>query len=159
MFEAKQKQLQDLSAAYQAFMSTMRDLAVENFLAFMGDWTPRDIAAHFIGWNRITLAGCSALREGAEPFYFYDGTNDYRKVNAKFFTQFPSTNRDELLKEIGSTFQVLEAYLQSIPENEWELDTDVIHYRGNPATVARCVDSLIRDYGKHRQEILDAFEQ
>jgi hypothetical protein len=157
MFEAKQKQLQDLSAAYQAFMSTMRDLAVENFLAFMGDWTPRDIAAHFIGWNRITLAGCSALREGAEPFYFYDGTNDYRKVNAKFFTQFPSTNRDELLKEIGSTFQVLEAYLQSIPENEWELDTDVIHYRGNPATVARCVDSLIRDYGQHRQEILDAF--
>lgn len=159
MFEAKQKQLQDLSAAYQAFMSTMRDLAVENFLAFMGDWTPRDIAAHFIGWNRITLAGCSALREGAEPFYFPDGTNDYRKVNAKFFTQFPSTNRDELLKEIGSTYDILETYLRSIPENEWELDTGVTHYRGNPATAARCVDSLIRDYGKHRQEILDAFGQ
>jgi len=79
---------------------TMQELSPESLLASLGDWTPRDIAAHFIGWNRITLAGCSALREGAEPFYFYDGTNDYRKVNAKFFVQFPSTDRDELLKEM-----------------------------------------------------------
>ena len=138
-------------------MDTLTGLASENFLTSLGDWTPRDIAAHFIGWNRITLAGCSALREGAEPFYFYDGTNDYRKVNAKFFSQFSSTDRDELSKEIKSTYEVLTAYLRTIPESEWELDTGVVHYRGNPATTARCVDSLIRDYGKHRQEIVDAF--
>jgi hypothetical protein len=46
--------------------------------------------------------------------------------------------------------------LRTIPESEWELDTGIVHYRGNPATVARCVDSLIRDYRKHRQEIIDA---
>ena len=96
------------------------------------------------------------MREGAEPFYFYDGTNDYRKVNAKFLVQFPSADRDELLKEIASTKDVLVAYLKSIPEAEWEMDTGVVHYRGNPATIARCVDSLIRDYQKHRQEIIDA---
>jgi hypothetical protein len=159
MFDSKEKQLKDLAAAYKAFISTVKELSPENFHASLGDWTPRDIAAHFIGWNRITLAGCSALREGAEPFYFYDGTNDYRKVNAKFLAQFPSTNRDELSTEIFFTYEALETYLKSIPENEWELDTGIIHYRGNPATVARCVDSLIRDYGKHRQEILDAFGQ
>jgi hypothetical protein len=155
MFDSRDKQLADLEKAYASFMDLMAGLASDQFLASLGDWTARDIAAHFIGWNRITLAGCSALREGAEPFYFYDGTNDYRKINAKFFTQFPSTDKDELLKEITSTYDVLIAYLKTIPETEWELDTGVVHYRGNPATMARCVDSLIRDYGKHRQEIVD----
>ena len=156
MFDNKEKQLTDLETAYAAFMETMRELSPQALLTSLGDWTPRDIAAHFIGWNRITLAGCSALREGAEPFYFYDGTNDYRKVNAKFLEQFPSADRDELLKEIASTKEALVAYLKTINEAEWELDTGIIHYRGNPATVARCVDSLIRDYRKHRQEIIDA---
>ena len=157
MFGPRDKQLSDLQTAYADLMNTMQELPVEKFLASIGDWTPRDIAAHFIGWNRITLAGCSALREGAEPFYFYDGTNDYRKVNAKFFTQFPSTKRDELMDDIASTYDVLIKYLRTLPESEWELDTGIIHYRGNPATIARCVDSLIRDYRKHRQDILDGF--
>ena len=156
MFDPRDQQLADLEAAQTSFMNTITALTRENFLASLGDWTPRDIAAHFIGWNRITLAGCSALREGAEPFYFYDGTNDYRKVNAKFLTQFPSTDKNELLKEITSTYDVLIAYLKTIPESEWDRDTGIVHYRGNPATVARCVDSLIRDYGRHRQEIIEA---
>lgn len=157
MFDSRDKQLLDLETAYTDFINSVRNLPPEKFLASLGEWTPRDIAAHFIGWNRITLAGCSALREGAEPFYFYDGTNDYRKINAKFFEQFPSTDRDELLKEMASTKEILVAYLNTIPESEWELDTGIVHYRGDPSTVARCVDSLIRDYRKHRQEIVDGF--
>ena len=156
MFDNKDKQLTDLETAYAAFMETMQGLSDENLHASLGDWTPRDIAAHFIGWNRITLVGCGELREGAEPFYFYDGTNDYRKVNAKFLGQFPSTDRDVLLQEIALTKTALVVYLKTLDDSEWELDTGIVHYRGGPATVARCVDSLIRDYRKHRQEIIDA---
>jgi len=155
MFDPREKQLVDLNIAYQEFIDTMKDLALEDFLKSLGDWTPRDIAAHFIGWNRITLVGCGELREGIEPFYFYDGTNDYRKVNAGFFEQFPSSDRTELLKDMAATKDVLVTYLKTIPEDEWELDTGIVHYRGSPATVARCVDSLIRDYRKHRQEIVE----
>ena len=109
MFDPRDKQLGDLETAYSAFMETLKSLASEKFLASLGDWTPRDIAAHFVGWNRITLVGCSELREGVEPFYFYDGTNDYRKVNARFLVQFPSPERDELLKEINVTKDALVA--------------------------------------------------
>jgi hypothetical protein len=116
MFDNKEKQLADLETAYASFIDTLTGLASEDILKSLGDWTPRDIAAHFIGWNRITLAGCSALREGAEPFYFYDGTNDYRKVNAKFITQFPSTDQDELLKDIASTKEALTAYQKPSPK-------------------------------------------
>ncbi|MBI5824111.1 MAG: ClbS/DfsB family four-helix bundle protein [Chloroflexi bacterium] len=155
MFDPRDKQITDLETACTDFMETVQGLSAEQLLKSLGDWTPRDIAAHLIGWNRITLVGCSELREGVEPFYFYDGTNDYRKVNARFFEQFPSTDRDELLQEIASTKEALTAYLNTIPENEWELDTGIVHYRKDPATVARCVDSLIRDYRKHMQEIVD----
>ncbi len=156
MFDNKDKQLADLETAYAAFVETLKGISDENLFASLGDWTPRDIAAHFIGWNRITLVGCGELREGAVPFYFYDGTNDYRKVNAKFLGQFPSTDRDVLLQEIALTKTALVVYLKTLDDSEWELDTGIVHYRGGPATVARCVDSLIRDYRKHRQEIIDA---
>jgi len=154
MFKNRREQLLDLESAYEAFMQTTQGLSPEALVKSLGDWTPRDILAHFIGWNRITLAGCAELCEGVEPFYFYDGTNDYRKVNAPFFTRFNSTDLEVLLEQVKTTKESLVSYLWTIPENEWELDTGIVHYRGGPATVARCVDSLIRDYGKHREEIL-----
>jgi hypothetical protein len=154
MFGSHSEQLTDLDLAYEAFVKTAEELSPENFLKSLGGWTPRDILAHFIGWNRITLVGCAEICEGVEPFYFHDGTNDYRKVNAAFLKQFDSTDRELLLQQMKFTKESLISYLKAVRENEWDLDTGVVHYRGGPATVARCVDSLIRDYRKHREEII-----
>ena len=155
MFHPRDKQLEDLKSAYESFAQTVKDLSPAAFLRSLGDWALRDIVAHLIGWNRITLVGCGQVREGVEPFYFYDGTNDYRVINAGFFRRFDSTERDVLLGQMAATMDALVPYLKSIDEAEWELDTGVVHYRGGPATVARCVDSLVRDYRKHRLEILE----
>lgn len=154
MFDTRDVQLTELDAAYQAFRATLNAISPDAFLASLGDWSPRDIAAHFIGWHRITLVGCGELREGVLPFYFHDGTNDYRRVNAAFLERYPSRDRGELLAAMASTMDELASYLRGIPESEWEQDTGVAHYRPGPATVARCVDSLIRDYRRHREEIL-----
>lgn len=154
MFSGRNEQLRDLELAYQAFVQTAEKLSSKSFTQSLGDWTPRDILAHFVGWNRITLTGCAEICEGVEPFYFPDGTNDYRKVNAAFFERFNSNDLEALLGQMVSTKDALISYLKTIDENEWELDTGITHYRGGPATVARCVDSLIRDYRKHREEII-----
>jgi len=154
MFKNKQEQLADLELAYTLFMQTASALSPEDLMKSLGDWTPRDILAHFIGWNRITLVGCAELCESVEPFYFYDGTNDYRKVNASFIKKYNSTSGDELLEQIKSTMNTLVSYMGTIEEIEWELDTGIVHYRDGPASVARCVDSLIRDYRKHREEVI-----
>ena len=87
MFNNRKEQLADLELAYAEFMQTAKGLSPEDLMRPLGDWTPRDILAHFVGWNRITLVGCAELCEGVEPFYFHDGTNDYRKVNAPFFSR------------------------------------------------------------------------
>jgi hypothetical protein len=156
MFGNRKEQLENLNLNYAAFVQTVKDLSPEGFVKSLGDWTPRDIVAHLIGWNRITLVGCAELCEGVEPFYFFDGTNDYRKVNAKFLERFNSTDREGMVRQMADTFDALVSYLETVNENEWELDTGVIHYRGGAATVARCVDSLVRDYQKHREEIIQA---
>jgi hypothetical protein len=89
------------------------------------------------------------------PFYFYDGRNDYREVNAGFIRRFPSTDAERMLAEMSETWDALVSYLSTVPDAEWDQDSGVIHYRGGPATTARCVDSLIRDYRKHREEIVE----
>ena len=154
MFGNRNQQLADLEEAYQSFVETVEKLSAEVFLKSLGNWNPRDILAHFIGWNRITFVGCAEIREGVEPFYFHDGTNDYRKVNARFIERFNSTSRETLLLQMASTKDTLIVYLKTVEDGEWEQDSGIIHYRGGPATVARCVDSLIRDYRKHREEII-----
>ena len=154
MFNNHKEQLADLELAYAEFMQTAKGLSPEDLMRPLGDWTPRDILAHFVGWNRITLIGCAELCEGVEPFYFHDGTNDYRKVNAPFFSRYNSSDLNILLTQVNETMDALMSYLRTVNENEWELDTGIVHYRGGPATVARCVDSLIRDYRKHREEII-----
>ena len=154
MFDPQPVQLADLEEAYRAFCDTLRALTPDAFLASLGDWTPRDIAAHFVGWNRITLVGCAELREGVLPFYFNDGTNDYRKVNGGFISRYAWRDQGQMLAQVGSTMGELASYLSRVPESEWDQDTGVAHYRPGAATVARCVDSLIRDYRKHRDEIL-----
>lgn len=78
MFEPRAVQPANLETASRAFCDTLRSLPDEAFLAPLGDWTPRDVAAHFVGWNRITPSGSAELREGVLPFYFHDGTNDHR---------------------------------------------------------------------------------
>jgi len=156
MFGTRVEQLSDLEAAFQAFVNTLQGLSREDLLRSLGDWTPRDIVAHFIGWNRITLVGCAELREGVEPFYFHDGTNDYRVVNAGSFRRYSSLDAGTLLSEMAATMRALVSYLTTVPDAEWDADTGIVHYRSGPATPARCVDSLIRDYRKHRDEILAA---
>ena len=153
MFGTRDQQLADLAVASSGFVGTVSELGVPQFLESLGDWTPRDIVAHLIGWNRITLVGCAELREGILPFYFHDGTNDYRVINGGFIARYSSQDRAALLNDLAVTMRVLVPYLRSVPDPEWELDTGVPHYRDGPATIARCVDSLIRDYRKHREEI------
>jgi len=68
------KQLADLETAYTACSwKPCRDFPLKTCSPPSVIGLRADIAAHFIGWEtrESRRAGCSALREGAEPFYFY----------------------------------------------------------------------------------------
>jgi hypothetical protein len=151
-----EERLRQLDEAYSAFVETVSSFPAEAFLQSLGDWTPRDVVAHLIGWNRNILTGCQQIRSGVSPFYHKDGPNDYRIVNSASIKRYKSTDRSLLLKELSATKDELVAYVKGLDEQEWDKDYGPRHYRGGPATVGRAIESLTGDYVNHTEEIRKA---
>jgi hypothetical protein len=149
----KKDQLEKLNKAYLAFVEVVESLTPEAFLRSLGDWTPRDVVAHLIGWNRNILRGCRQILKGETPSYHADALNDYRTINAGFIAQYDSTDRAVLLNELAKGKEELSDFLSDVSELEWAKDFGPRHYRGGPATVSRAADSITGDYIEHTREI------
>ncbi len=152
----REEQLEQFDKAYGKFVHVVDSLSAETFLRSLGDWTPRDIVAHLIGWNRNIRVGCGQIRNGLTPFYHQDAPNDYRNINAEFITHYNSTDRGALLAELRSSRDELVEYVRGLHEQDWAQDFGPRHYRGGPATVERCIESIMGDYIHHTEEIARA---
>ena len=146
----------DQEQAAAAFTACVRCLPPQEFLASLGDWSPRDLVAHHIGWNRVILVGCAELREGVAPCYLQDGPNYYRTLNAGCIRRFAWREQETLLAGLTISLAGLSNFLGIVRDDEWEADRGVVHFRGGTATVARCVESLMGACRNHCQEILQA---
>lgn len=149
----KTDQLEEFDKAFDHFVRVVDSLPSSQFLASLGDWTPRDIVAHLVGWNRNILVGCQQIQSGLQPFYHVDGPNDYRSLNAEIIRRFSSTDRLALLRELAKGKDLLISYLEGVDDHDWNKDFGPRHYRGGPATISRAVESLINDYVNHAAEI------
>ncbi len=149
----KMDQLEQFDKAFEHFVGVVDSLSREQFLASLGDWTPRDIVAHLVGWNRNILVGCQQIQTGLQPFYHVDGPNDYRNVNSETIARFNSTDRQALLRELAKGRDLLVSYLEGVEEQDWSKDFGARHYRGGPATIGRSIESLTNDYLNHAAEI------
>jgi hypothetical protein len=149
----RDQQLDQLDKAYRNFVEGVTSLSTESFLRSLGDWAPRDIVAHLIGWNRNIRIGCGQIRNGLVPFYHKDGPNDYRSINGGLIARYNSTDRAALLRELGVSKDELVAYVTGLDLEDWDKDWGVQHYRGGPATIGRSIESLTGDYINHAEEI------
>lgn len=149
----KEDHIQQFNTAYDRFVTVVTSLQPKVFVEPLGDWTPRDIVAHLIGWNCNIRLGCQQISEGKVPAYHADAPNDYRSLNAEFMARYNSTDRAVLLADLARGRAELLSYLQSVDAQDWEKDFGAKHYRGGPATIGRSVESLARDYVDHAQEI------
>ncbi len=149
----RNQQLQEFDDAFNRFVHVVESLTTEQFLASLGDWTPRDVVAHLVGWNRNVLVGCQQIQSGLQPFYHVDGPNDYRALNAEIIARFNSTDRPALLRELAKGRDLLVSYLDGVDDHEWDKDFGVKHYRGGTATIGRAVQTLTADYVDHAAEI------
>ena len=144
--------LQRLRGALDAFISELERLPPERFLARTDGWSPRDVAAHIVGWLRLTIAGAVDLRRGATPSYFADADNDLATVNEGHVRRYDSTGRRQIVAELRASFAELDAFVRGIPAEAWSADTGV-RYRGRSTTVAGRVAVLVGDIDAHREEL------
>ncbi len=119
-----------------------------------GRWSPRDIVAHLVGWNRHVIEGSRQILRGELPFYDLDPGEDYSKVNAALVREIATADRSRLLAELRASARELSRFLQALDPDEWRRDHGVRH-AGSVVTVETTVDELIEDYFHHRRQIED----
>ena len=150
---ASEYRLAQFEAVFTQFAALIQSLPETLFLSTMNGWSPRDVVAHLIGWNRCMREVCLRLQQGQTPFYYADAANDFQNVNAELVARYASQDKDVMLAELSTSKEELIQYLVSLDASIWDTDYGVQHHRGGTATVARTVKSLGDDYQDHRQEI------
>ena len=149
---AIEDQVENLSQSVKGFVECVGSLRGEMFLRKHNGWSPRDVLAHLIGWNRYTIKGCKQIRRGDLPFYFNDPGEDYCKVNAVFVREYSSEVIGELLDELEASTNELIMFLGMVDPVDWDRDYGV-RYRGFNITIRNTVDALIEDYINHKQQL------
>ena len=144
-----------LTAAYQAFRDCLQSLPDSLYLASINGWSPRDTAAHLVGWNRLMIESGRDILQGRKPSYYTDSANDYKNINAAFVARYSSRDKASMLGELASSMAEFDAFVHGLETSEWTADHGVVHYSGDPATVARLMDSLAGDYRSHTHEITE----
>ncbi len=145
-------QIAKLTRSVDAFERCVASLDEGAFLKPLRRWTPRDIVAHLVGWNRHVIEGSRQILKGELPFYDVDPGEDFANVNAHLISDYPSKDRDELLEELRSTERELTAFLRSVDESAWGRDFGVRN-KGATITVRNTVDDLIADYAHHQNQL------
>lgn len=149
----KTARLEQHDRAYADFVRLIRSLTPEQLLQPVGGWAPRDVVAHLIGWNYNIRLGCEDIRAGRVPFYHQEALNDYRTINAEFTALYDSIDGDTLLSQLQEASASLREYFEEMSPEDWERDFGPRHYRGGPATIDRCAESITQEYEEHGKEI------
>lgn len=144
--------LSALDEAFARFRACAAALPSGRFLERMNGWSPRDVTAHFIGWNRYTIEGCREILRGVRPSYLADEPNDFSNVNRESVERYASSDRDALLEELDASFDDLKTFLLTLSAPQWEGDFGV-RFKGHVITVENNVEGLRTDYDRHREAI------
>ena len=106
------KMISNLAKAVISYKECIQDLPETSFLEPIHEWSPRDVTAHLIGWNRHVITGCRQIRMGKLPDYFSDDANDYKNINHESVALYDTQDRDLLLADLENSYLSLENFLQ-----------------------------------------------
>ena len=147
-----EKQIASFQENVRALEGCVRSLQQDQFLKKMNRWSPRDIVAHLIGWNRALIQGSNQIRKGELPFYDIDPGENYSKVNDAFVKEISSESREELMDQMHSSAGQLVEFLRTLSPDQWDHDYGVRHKEA-VITIRNSMDELMEDYAHHLKQI------
>ncbi len=157
-----EKQVGRFEYSVKAFAASAAALDEGLFLSEVNCWTPREIVAHLVGWNRHIVRGAKQVLCGELPFYDVEPGPNYSDVNAAIVREYADTDCAVLLERLSETAGELTAFLRAMEPGEWDRDFGVRHKgeglsveftAGEVVTVKSTVDDLIADYDYHRGQL------
>ena len=147
-----EKQIASFQENVRALEGCVRSLQQGQFLKKINRWSPRDIVAHLIGWNRALIQGSNQIRKGELPFYDIDPGENYSKVNDAFVKEISSESREELMDQMHSSAGQLVEFLRTLSPDQWDHDYGVRHKEA-VITIRNSMDELMEDYAHHLKQI------
>ncbi len=159
-----EEQVGRFEQSVKTFAASAAALDERLFLSEIKGWTPRDIVAHLVGWNRHMVRGAKQVLRGELPFYDVDPGPNFSKVNAAIVREYDDTDCSVLLEKLSETADELTAFLRAIAPADWDRDFGVRHEAeglsveftaGEVVTVKDSVDDLIADYDYHRGQLVE----
>ena len=145
-------EIDDLKLTILNLRKIILEFPAESCLVSMGDWTPRDILAHMIGWNRYTITACRQIRMGDLPSKLVDTGLDYTIVDADSVKLYNSSDCELLLDEIETSYQSLVNFLIFMNPKDWDKDFG-IRTEENTITIESVVRALLKNYEYHLNQL------
>lgn len=135
------------------FMRTVRALSDDQFTEPMDGWSPRDVTAHLIGWNRASIDSANAFERGELPPVLADPGEDFADVNAAFVEKHDSADMNGLLRELELSYQELARHLYTIDEAAWTRPVRAPRWDAS-VTLESYIHEVSDDYAHHAQELM-----
>jgi hypothetical protein len=141
-----------LRESIERFVKVVEGLPEERFLHVVDGRTPRDIAAHLIGWNYLAAEASGFLRRGELPPSLVEPGPDFSRVNGESMARFASRDKGTLLGQLRESGIAYDRMLRDLPAAEWDANRGVMF--GNWAvTNGDFVGVMLGEFEHHRREI------
>ena len=121
---------------------------------FLGSWSVRELLAHLAGWDETNLAAAKSLQAGQLPGFYAYRDRDWQGYNARLVDQVSHKTLAEIQVLVERTCAELVAYLLSLSSAIFFQDFGV-RYKGYRVTIARLIESEVRDESVHLGQIVD----
>jgi hypothetical protein len=119
---------------------------------FLGNWSPADVLAHLIGWDRTNSEAAQELLEGRLPSFYAYIDHDWRAYNALLVRRYERDDFDQLIEDASRSHRDLVNVLTGLPANEIVKDRG-IRFRGWKVTIERLIKAEASDEREHAKQL------
>jgi C_GCAxxG_C_C family probable redox protein len=124
---------------------------------FLGEWSLKDLLAHFIGWDHANREALQALREQRLPEFYALVDKDWRRFNGQWVEKYRYEKFERVLAEVRVSQRALLNTLAAVPEEEFRLDRGV-RYKGYKVTLAGLLEAELKEEKVHLEQVIDFLE-
>jgi hypothetical protein len=149
----KDRLVEGMIVARRNIMDGLAELSLrQQEQVFLGEWSPKDLMAHLIGWDNTYLAALQDLRAGDLPSFYAMYDKDWRSYNRELVREYGSKDWGALMAAARLSHSQLVEYIKTIPGGEFNQDFGV-RFRWTPVTIARLLGAQIDDEREHLRQI------
>jgi len=160
MIEADERAKKELIDRYlstrQTILVTAADLPAESHpIAFVGEWTIKELLAHLCGWDHTFLQAFQQILEGRLPDFFSSYDHNWQSFNYRLVARYRQNDLAEMILRVNESQAQLADFLQKLPAEDVFADCGICTEGGFHVTISSLMESVIQEEKEHLEQILE----